>query len=159
MATDAQRARLVHLALGLIDHAADVHYSQARPYPKDAKPGHYPIVLDCSSAVTMLCKWAGLHDPNGLHFNGTGYTGTLLDGPCSHYFDPHRAHAGALVVFGPGTGEHVAMVLEPNPHNPLLFSHGWEERPGTQGSPHAIRLHDEAQYHRPPVTFLSIARL
>lgn len=150
---------MVKLAHDLIAHAPVVHYSEARPYPRNARPGQYPIVLDCSSAVTMICKWAGLHDPNAREFNGTGWTGTLLDGPCPHYFEPGRALAGALVVFGPGTGEHAAMVLEPDHRNPLLFSHGWEERPGTEGSPHAIRLHDEAQGHRPPVTFLSIAHL
>jgi hypothetical protein len=157
--TTAQRRRLERMMRGLIAHAAQVHYSENRPYPKDAHYGHYPITLDCSSAVTMLCKWAGLSDPNGRSFNGSGYTGTLLNGPCSHYFDPHRARVGAIVIFGPGTGEHAAMVLEPDPHNPLLFSHGWEERPGAPGSPHAIRLHDEAQGHRPPVTFLNISRL
>ena len=159
MTTAAQRTKLGTMARGLVAHAAQVHYSEARPYPKAARYGQYPIVLDCSSAVTMLCKWAGLHDPNGLGYNGTGYTGTLLDGPCPHYFDPHRALVGAIVIFGPGTGEHAAMVVEPDAHNPLLFSHGWEERPGAPGSPHLIRLHDEAQYHRPPVTFLSIAAL
>src|SRR5205807_987286 len=82
---------------------------------------------------------SGLHDPNGpkFNYNGFGYTGTLLDGPCPHYFEPGRAKVGALVVFGPGTGEHAAMVLEPDPRNPLLFSHGGER------GPLAIRLHDE----------------
>jgi hypothetical protein len=117
-----------------------------------AKP-RYPLVLDCSSAVTMLCKWAGLDDPNGLGYrSGSGYTGTLA-AHLPHYFDAWRAHVGALVLLGPGTGEHVCMVLEPAHSNPLLFSHGMER------GPIAIRLHDEAQYHNPPTTFLSIAAL
>lgn len=155
MATAAQRNRLAQLARNLIAHEPQVHYSQVRPYPVHAKPGQYPITLDCSSAVTLLCKWAGLKDPNGPHYNynGYGYTGTLLDGPCRHYFSPARAYVGALVIFGPGTGEHAAMVIGELGHNPLLFSHGMER------GPLAIRLHDEAQYHRPPVTFLSIAHL
>ena len=155
MATDAQRAKLAVLMRQLIAHEPQVHYSQVRPYPFHLTKPVYPITLDCSSAVTLLCKWSGLHDPNGPKFNydGYGYTGTLLDGPCPHYFEPGRAKVGAIVIFGPGTGEHAAMVLEPDPRNPLLFSHG------TERGPLAIRLHDEAQYHNPPTTFLSIAAL
>jgi hypothetical protein len=138
----------------LIAHEPQVHYAQTRPYPAKLTRPRYPIVLDCSSAVTMLCKWAGLDDPNGLGYSGAGYTGTLKSHLWpGHYFEVHRAHVGALVLFGPGTGEHVAMVLEPDVSNPLLFSHGGER------GPIAIRLHDEAQYHNPPTTFLSIARL
>jgi len=44
-------------------------------------------------------------------------------------------------------------VLEPDHRNPLLFSHGQER------GPLAIRLHDEAEAHQPPATFLSIAAL
>lgn len=137
----------------LVKHEPQVHYAQVRPMRNVhlAKPV-YPMTMDCSEAVTCLCKWAGLKDPNGFGYNGKGYTGTLLD-HLPHYFDPANANVGALVVFGPGTGEHVAMVLEPDHRNPLLFSHGFE------GGPLLIRLHDEAQLHHPPVTFLSIAGL
>jgi hypothetical protein len=110
------------------------------------------LMMDCSAAVTCLCKWAGLHDPNGLRYAYEGYTGTLLHN-LPHYQKPVGADVGALVVFGPGTGEHVAMVLERDPTNPLLFSHGF------QGGPLAIRLHDEQKFHKLPVTFLSIASL
>lgn len=155
MATAVQRRRLAVLMRALIAHEPQVHYAQSRPYPFHLTKPAYPITLDCSSAVTMLCKWAGLADPNGPHYdyNGFGYTGTLLDGPCPHYFRPGAANVGAIVIFGPGTGEHAAMVLQPDPLNPLLFSHGGE------GGPIAIRLHDEAQYHLAPTTFLSIAAL
>jgi hypothetical protein len=155
MATSAQRAKLVELAGELIHHAAEIHYAQTRPYPFHLKAPAYPITLDCSSAVTLLCKWAGLHDPNGPNYNydGYGYTGTLLDGPCPHYFTASHAKQGAIVIFGPGTGEHAAMVIGDLGTNPLLFSHG------NEAGPIAIRLHDEAQYHAPPTTFLSIAHL
>lgn len=153
---------MVACARTLISHEPLVHYSQVRPYPVVTfatvlallKSGT-GIRLDCSDSVTLLCKWGGLRDPNLPHhdYDGFGYTGTLLDGICPHYSNPARALPGALVVFGPGTGEHAAMVLESHPTNPLLFSHGFE------GGPLAIRLHDEAQYHNPPTTFLSVAAL
>jgi hypothetical protein len=153
MATPAQRSRLVALMDALIAERAEIHYAQIRPMRTIhlTRPA-YPMTMDCSEAVTCLCKWAGLKDPNGLHYNGSGYTGTMLD-HLPHYHNPANANAGALVVFGPGTGEHVGMVLEPDHRNPLLFSHG------SEAGPVAIRLHDEAQYHAPPVTFLSIAAL
>ena len=137
----------------LVKHEPQIHYAQIRPMRTIhlSKPV-YPMTMDCSESVTCLCKWAGLKDPNGLHYNGSGYTGTLLD-HLPHYFNPANAQTGALVVFGPGTGEHVCMVLTPDHRNPLLFSHGQE------AGPILIRLHDEAQAHPPPVTFLSIASL
>ena len=134
-------------------HRAAIHYAQVRPMRSVhlAKPV-YPLTMDCSEAVTCLCKWAGLKDPNGLGYNGKGYTGTLLD-HLPHYFRAANAMVGALVVFGPGTGEHVAMVREPDHRNPLLWSHG------SEAGPVFVRLHDEAELHAPPVIFLSIASL
>jgi hypothetical protein len=153
VASHAQRVKLAALMRDLVKHEPQVHYAQIRPMRSVhlSKPV-YPLTMDCSEAVTCLCKWAGLHDPNGLGYNGRGYTGTLLD-HLPHYFNPANAMVGALVVFGPGTGHHVGMVFEPDHRNPLLFSHGQE------AGPIFIRLHDEAEHQPPPVTFLSIAGL
>ena len=95
-------------------------------------------------------RWAGLRDPNGLHYRECGYTGTLL-GHLPHYTNPKEAAVGALVVFGPGSGDHVSMVHTPGA-DPLLQSHG---RPGMD----RLHLSQEKTWHRPPVTFLSIAHL
>lgn len=105
---------------------------------------------DCSEVATELCRWAGLADPNGLGYRYPGYTGTMLS-HLPHYSEPHAAQIGALCVFGPGTGEHVCTVYTPG-DDPLLFSHG---APGVRLLP----LSTERQYHRSPVTFLSIAHL
>ena len=141
----------------LLAHEPEVHYAQIRPmanvhmsYPR------FPITMDCSESVTMLCKWAGLKDPNGLDYNGTGNTQTLYD-HLPHYHDPAVARTGALVTFGvptnPLSRQHVCMVLEPHPHDPLLWSHGQER------GPLAIRYSVERQYHAPPATFLAIQHL
>jgi hypothetical protein len=160
MATEAQRRHLHDLMRYLLANEPAVHYAQVRPmrtvglYEQDAArrlDGDGSLTMDCSEAVTCLCKWAGLHDPNGHHYDGSGFTGTLLD-RLPHYSDPHRAMVGALVVFGPGTGDHVCMVMEPG-DDPLLWSHGFE------GGPRKVRLSVERQIHRKPVTFLSIAAL
>ena len=153
MATPAQREHLAVLMHELLAHERQIHYAQIRPM-RSVHLQHpvYPLTMDCSESVTCLCKWAGLQDPNGLGYDGSGYTGTLLD-HLPHYYDPGNADVGALVVFGPGTGQHVTMVLEPDHRNPLLWSHG------SESGPRLVRLHDEAQAHLPPVRFLSIAHL
>lgn len=108
------------------------------------------IQADCSELVTELCRWAGLADPNGLAYARPGYTGTML----AHLPQCIAAEAavGELVVLGPGSGDHVCMVLEPG-DDPLLFSHGQE------AGPLALPLSREAAVHRPPVRFLSVASL
>lgn len=109
------------------------------------------IMFDCSQAVTQICKWAGLDDPNRLGYGWPGYTGTLLAG-LRHYSTPASAGVGAIVVYGPATGDHASMVYEPGP-DPLLWSHGFD------GGPVLIRLSKQRAMHRAPVTFLNISRL
>lgn len=109
------------------------------------------LQADCSEAVTELCKWAGLADPNGLRYRYAGYTGTLL-AHLPHYSDASAAYVGALCVFGPYPGEHVSMVYERG-DDPLLWTNG------SENGPKLYRLSVERQWHRPTVTFLSIAHL
>lgn len=165
MASRAQRAHLHDLMRVLLAHEPQVNYpTHDVRGPKDAATfalaehqmrtelalGHH-IQFDCSQAVTQLCKWAGLHDPNGLEYRYAGYTGTLLH-TLPHYSNPSGAMCGAIVVYGPGTGEHASMVYEPG-EDPLLWSHGFD------GGPVLIRLSKQRAFHRAPVTFLSIAAL
>lgn len=108
------------------------------------------LMFDCSQMVTQVLRWAGLRDPNGLGYEYAGYTGTMLH-TLRHYSKPGAAGIGALVVYGPGTGEHVSIVLEPGA-DPLLGSHG---RPGFD----LVKLSAQRTWHHLPVTFLSIAEL
>ena len=160
MATAAQRAHLHALMRYLLAHEPQVHYAQVRPmrtvHLTEAQldtllANHGAIAMDCSESVTCLCKWAGLHDPNGNGYDGQGFTGTLLD-HLPHYSNPPAAMVGALCVYGPGSGQHVAMVYEPGP-DPLMWSHGAEN------GPRLLRHSVEAAFHRQPSTFLSIAHL
>lgn len=63
---------------------ASIHYSQARPMTHLGVPPERGFTADCSGHSTGCFYWArektGLpvEDPNGLSFNRTGYTGTLL---------------------------------------------------------------------------------
>ncbi len=84
------------------------------------------FTLDCSQSVTLIAHVAGAKDPNGQNYASDGYTGTLLSG--SQTVPRGQAQPGDLVVFGPGTGHHVCMVLQTGA-DPLLFSHGQENDP------------------------------
>jgi hypothetical protein len=160
MATDAQRRHLHGLMAYTLQHEPQIHYAQVRPmrtvHLTEAElhlllANGGTVSMDCSEGVTCLCKWAGLRDPNGHHYDGSGYTGTLL-ARLPHYTDASKAKVGALCVFGPGSGDHVAMVMEPG-KDPLMWSHGYE------GGPRKVRLSAERAIHRKPATFLSIAAL
>ncbi len=52
-------------------------YEEARPMPSSLFSGTLPIKIDCSAFATLSYKAAGLPDPNGLGYNGSGFTGTL----------------------------------------------------------------------------------
>lgn len=110
------------------------------------------VQWDCSEFCPWVLKCAGL-----WHLSQPGATGSHL-GLLPHYDDPRDAFIGALVVFGPGSGHHEAIVWKPDAKNgnPILASHG-----------HAgfdrITLHDlaarQAASGYPGVTLLSIAHL
>lgn len=112
------------------------------------------LMFDCSGAITCIYKWAGLKDPNELAYKHEGYTGTML-AHLPHYSNAKRGRVGAIVIFGPATGEHGALVFTPDKvgGDPVLFSHGAR---GTSGP---IRLHREQRFHDPPVTFLDVSGL
>jgi hypothetical protein len=168
MATQAQRNEIVSIAEYLIGQASTIHY----PNP-DVRPGGLmstrtipslealkqmfgtgrAVTMDCSEAVTFVFRLAGLEDPNGLNYNGEGFTGTLLS-HLPHYTDINRAHPGAIVIFGTGTGDHACIVLEHDISNPFLFSHGSEI------GPLKIQLEDEKRAHEgQPITLLDISKL
>lgn len=110
------------------------------------------LELDCSQVAQLLCHLAGLGDPCGLDYRMDGATGAML-ATLPDYHNPAAAQLGALRVYGPGSGDHVAHVYQPDPHDPLMFSHGQER------GPLLVRDSIERRYHRPPAVFLSIAHL
>ena len=96
-------------------------YEQVRPVSYDIRPRMW---LDCSSFATWCYRQAGAKDPNRVAYNGTGYTGTLvMYGKCVLIPRP-----GDIAIFGPGNGEHAAVVIAKG-SNPLLVSHGDSQGP------------------------------
>jgi hypothetical protein len=105
------------------------------------------LTIDCSQSVTLIAHVAGARDPNAGNFKADGFTGTLLHG-CQP-ISLAQARAGDLCVFGPGTGHHVVMVMQPGP-DPLHFSHGQEK------DPIAIRHSVESRFQPSGARFLRL---
>lgn len=150
-AASAARAAIVAYWRWAIANADRIGYAETRPMRQMDALKQLPQTNDCSTEVTKSVKFAGLPDPNGLAYNGLGYTGTLLN-HCRHIAQA-QAKAGDLAVLGPYPGHHVVVLLEDgiaNGRNPLCGSHG------KQADPRAVRLKNEAAYQPAPVTFLEV---
>ena len=137
------RTEIVAAARWGIHNEPRIHYAPERPMPLTRT---LPLSTDCSGFVT-LCYWlAGAPDPNGLGYDGQGYTGTLLR--AMQPLAQDWIGQGDLVVWGAYPGHHVALVLEPG-DDPLLCSHGRER------GPVAVRFSEESRWQPAAVTWLS----
>ena len=100
-------------------------------------PLKFPITTDCSGFVTLVYWLAGLADPNGLGYDHEGYTGTLLSHDAHIPLFAKNAQGvnfvdvqpGDLVIYGPGTGWHVGLVVEVDGSNILTISNGEQGDP------------------------------
>ena len=136
------RAAIVSWAKWGVDHHGQMNYQEVRPMNLSA---NLPWTGDCSSFVT-LCYWlAGAPDPNEMGYDGYGYTGTLLQHGQMISLD--KVLPGDVVVYGPGTGWHTALIVEAGP-DPLTVSMG------EQGDPNYCRV---SQDGRLPQTYLRFA--
>jgi hypothetical protein len=134
---------IVAHALWGVEHDADIHYEQRRPIDGIGHVRQLPLHTDCSSGFVTLCyNWAGAPDPNGQGYNGLGYTGTLLN--YLDPIDPGDAQPGDLVVIGPGSGEHVVVIVEAGADSVVVGS-------GSESGPSKGRLSSDG---RTPKRFL-----
>jgi hypothetical protein len=140
------RKNIVENARWGIANEPSIHYKQSRPVDGLKEPRKLPLNTDCSGFSTLCYAWAGAPDPNGGNFTGTMFTGTLLQN--MKRIPPAAVQPGDLVVWGAGTGHHVALVLEAGP-DPLLCSHGQEK------GPFAIRFSVESKFQPHEVSWLS----
>jgi Putative peptidoglycan binding domain len=125
-------AQMNRAALVMINNKGRVHYTQGplrmQGVRKHLHLPNYPIWEDCSSAVTWLFYQAGAPDPNGLGYNGYGFTGTLV----AHgtRININDIAPGDLVLYGPGPNRsHVGMAMKGQGPRAYCFSHGSEGGP------------------------------
>ncbi|MES1247401.1 MAG: hypothetical protein ABUS54_06990 [Actinomycetota bacterium] len=135
------REKIVAAARWGIANEPRIHYGEVRPMPLART---LPLTTDCSGFVTLCYYLAGAPDPNGLGYDGQGWTGTLL----RNLPGAALVRRGDIVVFGDYPGRHCALVLAPG-DDPLLCSHGRER------GPLAIRFSDEAAIQQAGVTWLA----
>lgn len=129
-AEDALRQRIVDNAKWGVANTAAIHYQQSRPIDGHRRLRKLPLYTDCSGFVTDCYEWAGAKvDPNGLGFDGFGWTGTMLaHGQTIPLFEAKPAD---LVIWGTYPGHHVAVIVDvTDKANPLIVSHGSESEPG-----------------------------
>lgn len=127
--TGSVTQRGVATALLCVRHRSVIHYTQGglrmvgvnqRMYPP-----RYPHYMDCSSGATWWYFAAGAPDPNGLGYNGQGYTGTQSNRGVR--VSASSAPLMALCFYGRGrTIGHVAMVVKVGKY---VVSHGSEAGP------------------------------
>jgi len=73
------RQAVVDAAMYGYGQRAYMHYTQdSRRMTDFAPPPNVPNWTDCSGFATWCYKTAGAPDPNGLGYNGYGFTGTML---------------------------------------------------------------------------------
>ena len=122
--------------------------------------GYVPLALDCSAAVTLWYWAAGAQDPNGLNYDGQGYTGDLLQNGVKIALG--QLQPGDVIVYGGGTGVHAVLVVDTtNKKNPLTVSMGQNGDPSFVrhsvllglGAPTFLRFHTgtTGKVYAPPV--------
>ena len=117
------RSAIVAQARWCVANKARFEYAEVRPMPYTTKA---PIRNDCSATVTLCYYLAGAPDPNRQHYNGEGYTGTLIT--YGHEITQASVVPGDVVMYGPGTGVHCAVIVEGG-LDPLTVSHGSSSEP------------------------------
>lgn len=128
------RQRIIAWCRWALNHESGIHYQQSRPIPLQRGKNHQlPLFTDCSGSTTIAYYAAGLPDPNGRKYDGSGYTGTLR----AHLAKKPLAEVkpGDLIVYGGGTGSHVVIVYKAGA-DPIVFSHGQESGPRLY--PHSV---------------------
>lgn len=112
-----------------IEHPAHWIYSEGsnRMNAIGVWPIKFPVTADCSASCTFWYWLTGRKDPNGLQFDHQGYTGTLLSH--NQHIPIEKVQRNDLVVYGPGTGWHVAIVVEVHGKDILTVSFGQQGDP------------------------------
>jgi hypothetical protein len=147
-ATIAQvRQNMVANCRWAVAHHNQINYAEIRPYPL-TPPRTLPFTTDCSGFAEMMARWSGAADPSGAGFDGSGWTGSILDN--SHHITQAETQPGDFAVFGPHPGVHMVVLTESaaGGNGAMCVSHG------RQGDPVEVPLSEEIVAE--PITFLRL---
>jgi cell wall-associated NlpC family hydrolase len=95
-------------------------YRQYRPMPASLRVKEARDEVDCSTLVTLCYKAAGAIDPNGLGYNGQGYTGSQW-GRGEAIASPQPGDVAFYGNMGNGIPSHEALVVDGG--NVISFGH------------------------------------
>jgi peptidoglycan hydrolase-like protein with peptidoglycan-binding domain len=120
----------------VIHNRTFIHYTQSalRMYGirNRIKPPQVTRWEDCSSMVTYICWLAGVPDPNDLHYNGLGFTGTMYTNG-AYVASLATAKTGCGCFYGHFLGyngiTHTTMLMEKIKGRWCCMSHGREQAP------------------------------
>lgn len=128
------RADMRQAAMIMFRYTSNIHYTQTARRMQIVRTGlNTPAKLeaqcrkslyeDCSSSTTGIYYIGRMPDPNGLGYNGQGYTGTQIN----HGRRSATAPFGALIFYTNSSGvvSHVTMSMGDG----TCFSHGNEAAP------------------------------
>lgn len=142
VAVTVGRQRIANTARWGVTNKAQIHYAQSRPIDgvNPLRRLKLPLTTDCSGFVTCCFAWVQPQapDPNGNGFSGYGYTGSIL-AACAPIGESWLI-PGDLVVFGPGTGSHVVVVVSGAGSACRIVSHGSEGSPDEYSLAQAKRM-------------------
>jgi hypothetical protein len=147
------RNRIVEYALWAIEHNRDIHYAEIRPMELLDELKRLPWTGDCSTFVTRCYKAANMSDPNGLGYNGQGYTGTLLNH--LRHITVAQVKPADVMVYGSYPGHHTALVIGvPEGKLPTIATIETASHGGEHG-PLRITVAEEMHYQPPGLSCLT----
>ena len=135
----------------LVQQGGRIWYAQVRPMPL-LHPNDLPARTDCSGSCTLLYYAADLPDPNGRHFDGLGYTGTLVGqgtrvtGKLQAFdlqFYGSTPSWRSSAAFPTGSPTHVGLVLDDTDY---IFTFGSEPGPCIKSRHYRTDLHSTRRY-------------
>jgi len=129
---EGKRANIVATALLAYNKRDQIHYTMGSQrmdgVVQQIKPPNVPSFGDCSAMVTWYYWVAGAPDPNGVNYNGTGYTGTLAQH--GETVSVEQSKPGDYVLYGSGAPwHHVALLVAVRNGQHMVISHGSEPGP------------------------------
>src|SRR6185312_10356745 len=98
---------VVEAAKKALSEKSKYQWAEVRPMPSSLF-GASPRIMDCSAFSTLSYKAAEEPDPNGLNYDGAGYTGTLW----AHGTETTKPEPGDLCFYGSApVPEHVTVYI------------------------------------------------
>jgi peptidoglycan hydrolase-like protein with peptidoglycan-binding domain len=141
----ATRAAVVGEAARLYAHRNEIDYVEVERPVALKRPPAIPDALDCSLFVTACYFAGGALDPNGFHYSGFGYTGSLIT--TGRRCTIHELEPGDLVFYGSTPADKANETFPVgSPTHVALFDGTGVYSPGGPNRNDRMRYHEKVDY-------------